>query len=68
VLFLELAFRLQIIVQVATVNSAAFDVNLKRSLADFGRRWPVLASFFRKARLRNAGWYVMSLSSDFVIS
>jgi hypothetical protein len=30
VLLLELAFRLHPVVQIATVNSAAFDVNLKR--------------------------------------
>ena len=35
VLFPELAFRLQPVVQLATVNSAAFDANLKRSVTDF---------------------------------
>jgi hypothetical protein len=35
VLFLELAFRLQPVVQVAAVNSAALDVNLKGSLTNF---------------------------------
>jgi hypothetical protein len=33
--FLELAFRLQPVVQVAAVNSTALDVDLKRSLTDF---------------------------------
>jgi hypothetical protein len=46
VLFQELAFRLHPVVQVATVNSATFDVNLKRSLTDFRRGWSVLLSFF----------------------
>src|ERR1700679_999210 len=46
VLFLELAFRFQPVVQVATVNSATLDVNLKRSLTDFRRGWSVLLSFF----------------------
>jgi hypothetical protein len=35
VLLLKLAFRLQPIVQVAAVNSAMLDVNLKRSMTDF---------------------------------
>jgi hypothetical protein len=35
VLFLEHAFRLQLVVQVAAVDSAALDVNLKGSLTDF---------------------------------
>jgi hypothetical protein len=35
VLLLKLAFRLPPIVQVAAVNSAALDVNLKRSMSDF---------------------------------
>src|ERR1700678_4210386 len=46
VLLLELAFRFQPVVQVATVNSATLDVNLKRSLTDFRRGWSVLLSFF----------------------
>jgi hypothetical protein len=46
VLFQELAFRLHPVVQVATVNSAAFDVNFKRSPTDFCRGWPFVASFF----------------------
>jgi hypothetical protein len=60
VLLLELAFRLHPVVQVATVNSAAFDVNLKRSLTDF--RWgrPVVASFFWDVRL-NTSWHVLSI-------
>ncbi len=47
VLFLELAFRLQPVVQVAAVNSATLDVNLKRSLTNFCQRWPIVATFFR---------------------
>ena len=47
VLFLELAFREQPVVQVAAVNSATLDVNLKRSLTNFGQRWPIVATFFR---------------------
>ena len=35
VLFLELALRLQPVVQVTAVNSATFDVNLERSLTGF---------------------------------
>src|SRR5260370_41017672 len=43
VLFLELAFRLQPVVQVAAVNPASLDVALKGSLPDFrGRRSTVL--------------------------
>src|SRR5580700_7776578 len=34
----KLAFRLQPIVQLATVNSATFEVNFKRSLADLCQR------------------------------
>jgi hypothetical protein len=53
VLFLELTFRLppgaQVIVQVATVT-ATLDVNLQRTLTDFGQGWPVLISFFRVVR------------------
>ena len=48
VFLLELAFHLQPIVQVATVNSAALNVNLKRSPTDFRWRWSVLPSFFRE--------------------
>jgi membrane-associated phospholipid phosphatase len=40
VLLLELAFGLQPVVEVATVNTAAFNVNLKRSLTDFRRGCP----------------------------
>src|SRR5580658_5755998 len=54
VLLLELAFRLQPVVQVATVNSATLDVNLKRSLADFRRRWSVPLSSFRDLWCNNA--------------
>jgi hypothetical protein len=46
VLLLKLAFRLQPTVQLATVNSAAFEVNPKRSLSDFRRGWTVLSLFF----------------------
>src|SRR5207245_267604 len=46
-LLLKLAFRLEPIVQVAAVNSATLDVNLKRSLTNFGQRWPIVATFFR---------------------
>jgi hypothetical protein len=54
VLLPELAFRLHPVVQVATVNSATFDVNLKRSLTDFGWGWSVLLSFFRDLWCNNA--------------
>jgi len=40
VLLLELAFRLQPVVQVAAVNSATLDVDLKGSMTDFGRVGP----------------------------
>jgi len=46
-LLLKLAFRLEPIVQVTTVNSATLDVNLKRSLTNFCQRWPIVATFFR---------------------
>jgi len=58
--FKELAFRLHPVVQVATVNSAAFDVNLKRSLTDFCRGWPFVASFFCDVRL-NASQHVLRI-------
>src|SRR4029077_11452870 len=45
VLFLEHAFRLQPVVQVAAMNSATLDVNLKCSLTDLCQRWPVSAAF-----------------------
>jgi hypothetical protein len=48
------------------MNSATLDVNLKCSLTDFRWRWPVLASFFRKVRLKDAGWYVMSIRRQFL--
>jgi hypothetical protein len=60
VLFQELAFRLHPVVQVATVNSAPFDVHLKRSLTDFRRGWPFVASFFCDVRL-NASRHVLSI-------
>jgi hypothetical protein len=60
VLLLELAFRLHPVVQIATVNSAAFDVNLKRSLTDFCRGRPVVASFFWDVRL-NTSWDALSI-------
>jgi hypothetical protein len=47
VLLLELAFRLQPVVEVTTVNSATLDVNLKRSLTNFCQSWPIVATFFR---------------------
>ena len=46
VLLPKLKFRLQPIVEVANVNSAAFDVNLKRSLTNFGQGCAALAFFF----------------------
>jgi len=55
VLLLELAFRLQPVVQVAAVNSATLDVDLKGSMTDFGRGWPVLYPFFRDIRLNSSG-------------
>jgi hypothetical protein len=64
VLLLELAFRLHPVVQIATVNSAAFDVNLKRSLTDFCRGRPVVACFFWDVRLNTS----RHLRLDFVIS
>ena len=55
VLLLELAFRLQPVVQVTTVNSATLDVNLKRSLTDFCQSWPIVrlssATFNRRMLL-----------------
>jgi hypothetical protein len=45
--FPELAFRLQPVVQVAAMNSATLDVNLKRSIANFCQRWLIVATFFR---------------------
>jgi len=61
VLLLELAFRLQPVVQVAAVNSATLDVNLKRSMTDFGRGWLVLYPFFRDIRPKNDSWGVLSI-------
>src|SRR5690242_17529934 len=61
VLFLELAFRLQPLVQVVVhvVNvTATFDVNLMRSLTDFCEGWPVPACFYGHAR-PNACWHVL---------
>jgi hypothetical protein len=52
---LELAFRLLPVVQVAAVNSAAFDVNLKRSVTDFCPGWPVLAYLFWHVRPKLQG-------------
>src|SRR4029077_21205621 len=53
VLGLELAFRLQpliqVVVQVATVT-ATFDVNLKRPPMDFVQGWHVLTFFFWNVR------------------
>jgi hypothetical protein len=45
VLFLELAFREQPVVQVAAMNSATLDVTLKCSLTDLCQRWPVFCGF-----------------------
>ena len=45
VLLVELAFRLQPVVQVAAVISATLDVNLKCSLTDLRQRWPVSTAF-----------------------
>ena len=51
VFLLKLAFRLQPIVKLATVNSATFEANLKRLLADFCQRCseldPAWCSTFR---------------------
>src|SRR5260370_22356789 len=62
VLFLELAVRLQpliqVVVHVANVI-ATFDVDLTRSLMDFCEGWSVLACFFRHTR-PNACWHVLS--------
>ena len=71
VFLLELALRLHPVVQVATVNSAAFDVNLKRSLTDFYRGWPVPLSFFRDLRWNNASSRAPGLVirfRDFIVS
>ena len=43
--FAELAFRLKPVVQVASVSSATFHVNLERSRPDFRQGWTVLSSF-----------------------
>jgi hypothetical protein len=65
VLLLELAFRLQPVVQVATVNSATLDVNLKRSLTDFRRGWSVLLSFFWELWWKNnASWHVSGIGDQ----
>jgi hypothetical protein len=64
VLFPELTFRLQplveVLVQIVTVT-AMFDVNLKRSPTDFVQGWHVLASFFRKVRPAAAWPRVLSI-------
>src|SRR5690348_18305941 len=63
VLFLELVFRLQPLVQVVVYVAnviATFDVDLTRALMDFCEGWPVLACFFRHTR-PNACWHVLSL-------
>src|SRR6266850_1776359 len=62
VLFLELAVRLQpliqVVVHVANVIATS-DVDLTRALMDFCKGWPVLACFFRHAR-PSASWHVLS--------
>src|SRR5580692_1089826 len=64
VLFPELAFRLQplveVLVQIVTVTST-FDVNLMRSPMDFVQGWQVLASFFRNVRPETAWPCVLSI-------
>jgi hypothetical protein len=64
VLFPELAFRLQplveVLVQIVTVT-AMFGVNLTRSPTDFVQGWHVLASFFRNVRPETAWPRVLSI-------
>jgi hypothetical protein len=64
VLFPELAFRLQplveVLVQIVTVT-AMLDVNLKRSPTDFVLGWHVLASFFRNVRPETAWPRVLNI-------
>ena len=63
-LFPELAFRLQplveVLVQIVTVT-AMFDVNLKHSPTDFVRGWHVLVSFFRNVRPETAWPGILSI-------
>ena len=64
VLFPELAFRLQplveVLIQVVT-ETAILDVNLTRSPTDFVQGWYVLASFFRIVGAMNASRQVLTV-------